>query len=87
MPDILARYRSWVQRLTLKQYILFAAVVNFAAATVVSAVFSTISDPISWSWVAAWTVLMTAFMIWWRRDDLRQGKKYPAGQGGDSAGS
>jgi len=91
MPDNSARYHSltvagyrrWVQRLTLKQYILFAGVVNFAAAAVVGAVTSAITGPFSWSWVAVWTVLMTAFLTWWRRDGLRQGKEYPAGQGDD----
>jgi hypothetical protein len=78
-----ARYRRWVQRLTLKQYILFAGVVNFAAAAVVGAVTSAISGHFSWSWVAVWTVLMTAFLTWWRWDGLRQGKEYPAGQGDD----
>ncbi len=76
-----ARYRRWVQRLTLKQYIVFAGVVNFAAAAVVSAVTSAIFGPFSWSWVAGWTVLMTAFLTWWRRDALRQGKEHPAGSG------
>jgi len=82
-----ARYRRWVQRLTLRQYILFAAVVNFAAAVVVGAVISAISGTFSWSWVwswvAVWTVLMTAFLTWRRRDGLRQAKEYPAGQGDD----
>lgn len=72
--------RRWVQRLTLKQYILFAAVVNFAAAAVVGAVASAITGAFSWPWVAVWTVLMTGFLTWWRRDGLRQGKEYPAGQ-------
>ena len=82
-----ARYHGWVQGLTLKQYILFAAVVNLAAAAVVGAVISAISGPFSWSWlwswVAVWTVLMTAFLTWWRRDGLRQAKEYPACQGDD----
>lgn len=73
-----------MQRLTLKQYILFAGVVNFAAAAVVGAVASAISGSFSWSWVAVWTVLMTAFLTWWRRDGLRQGKEYPASQGDES---
>lgn len=81
------RYRRWVQRLTLKQYILFAGVVNFVAAAVVGAVTSAITGPFSWSWVAVWTVLwtvlMTAFLTWWRQDGLRQGKEHPAGQGDD----
>ena len=82
-----ARYRRWVQRLTLKQYILFAGVVNFVAAAVVGAITSAITGPFSWSWVAVWTVLwtvlMTAFLTWWRPDGLRQGKEHPAGQGDD----
>jgi hypothetical protein len=78
-----ARYRRWVQRLTLKQYILFAGVVSFAAAVVVGAVTSPILEPFSWFWVAGWTVLMTAFLTWWRWDGLRQGKEYPADQGDD----
>jgi hypothetical protein len=82
-----ARYRHWVQRLTLKRYILFAGVVNFAAAAVVAAVISAISGHFSWSWVwswvAVWTVLMTAFLTWWRRDGLRQAREYPAAQGDD----
>ena len=91
MPDNSARYRSlpvaryrrWVQRLTLKQYVLFAAVVNFAAAAFVGAVASAITGPFSWSWVIVWTVLMTAFLTWWRRDGRRQGQEHPAGQGDD----
>jgi hypothetical protein len=62
MPDNSARYRRWVQRLTLKQYILFMGVVNFAVGTVVAAVTSSITEPFSWVGVAAWTVLMTAFL-------------------------
>jgi hypothetical protein len=56
-----------VQRLTLPQYILFAVVVNFAVATAVTAVTSAIFGPFSWFWVAVWTVLMTAFLTWWRQ--------------------
>ena len=99
MPDSSARYhgltvtryRRWVQRLTLKQYILFAGVFNFVAAVAVGAVISAIAGPFSWSWVWRWaavvTVLMTAFLTWWRRDGLRQEKEHPAGQGDDLTGS
>jgi len=80
----MARYRDWVQRLTLKQYVLFIGVVNFAVATVVDAVFSGITEPFSWVGVAVWTVLMTAFFTWWRRGNLPQGNEYPTGQGNDS---
>jgi hypothetical protein len=83
----MARYRDWVQRLTLKQYILFMGVVNFAVGTVVAAVTSSITEPFSWVGVAAWTVLMTAFFTWWRRGNLPQGNEYPTGQGDDSTRS
>jgi hypothetical protein len=77
-----ARYHRWVQGLTLKQYVLFTGVVNFAAAAVVGAVISAISGPFSWSlvwsWVAVWTVLMTAFLTWWQRGSVRQAKEHPA---------
>jgi hypothetical protein len=82
-----ARYRDWVQRLTLKQYILFMAVVNFAVATVVDAVTSAIIEPFSWAGVAVWTVLMTALFTWWRRGSLPQGSEYPTGQGDDPMSS
>jgi hypothetical protein len=82
-----ARYFHWVQRLTLKQYILFMGVINFAAATVVDSATSAVTGPFSWPGVALWTVLMTAFFTWWRRGSLSQGKEYPAGQGDDSTRS
>jgi hypothetical protein len=82
-----ARYRDWVQRLTLKQYILFMGVINFAVATVVDAATSAVTGPFSWPGVALWTVLMTAIFTWWRRGSLPQGKEYPAGQGDDSTRS
>ena len=78
-----ARYRDWVQRLTLKRYILFTGVVNFAVAAVVGAVASPFLGPFSWSGVATLAVLVTAFQAWWRRGELPQGKEYPAGQGDD----
>jgi hypothetical protein len=83
-----ARYRDWVRRLTLKQYILFTGVVNFAVAAIVDAVTSPFTGSFSWPGVALWAVLMTAFMTWWLRPDgLRQGKEYPAGQDDDSTRS
>ena len=83
----MARYRDWVQRLTLKQYILFMGVVDFAVATVVNAAFSAFTEPFSWVWVAVWTVLMTAFFTWRRRGNLPQGNEYPTGQGDGSTRS
>ncbi len=82
-----ARYRDWVQRLTLKQYILFMGVINFAVATVVDAAASAVTGPFSLPGVALWTVLMTAIFTWWRRGSFPQGKEYPAGQGDDSTRS
>jgi hypothetical protein len=78
-----ARYRLWVQRLTLKQFILFAGVVNFAVAAVVGAVTSPFLGPFSWSGVAVLAVLITAFQAWWRQGALPQGNEHPAGQGDD----
>jgi hypothetical protein len=83
----LARYRGWVQLLTLKQYILFTGVVNFAVAAVVGAVTSPFLGPFSWSGVAVLAVLMTAFMAWQRRGELPQDTEYPADEGDDSARS
>jgi hypothetical protein len=82
-----ARYLHWVQRLTLKQYILFMGVINFAVATVVDAATSAVTGSFSWTGVALWTVLMTAFFTWWRRGSFPQGNEYPAGQGDHSARS
>ena len=65
-----ATYRRWVQALTLTQFILFIAVVNFVAAVIVGAAISAISGPFSWPWVIVWTVLMTAFLTWWRQGGL-----------------
>ena len=95
MPDNSARYHSltvaryhlWVQQLTMKQYILFTGVLNFAVAAVVGAVASPFLGPFSWSGVAVLAVLLTALQAWWRRGDLPQGKEYPAGQGDDLSGS
>jgi hypothetical protein len=82
-----ARYRHWVHRLTLKQYILLAGVFNSAGAIAVGAAISAIAGPFSWSWVWSWaavyTVLTTAFFTWWRQDGLRQAKEHPAGQDDD----
>jgi hypothetical protein len=83
----MAKYRDWVQRLTLKQFILFMGVVNFAVATAVDAVFSAFTEPFSWVGVAVWTVLMTAFFTWRRRGSLPRGNEYPTGQGDDSTSS
>jgi hypothetical protein len=82
-----ARYRDWVQQLTLKQYILFLGVINFAVATVVDAATSAVTGPFSWPGVAVWTVLMTAIFTWWRQGTLPQHKEYPADQGDDSTRS
>jgi hypothetical protein len=78
----------WVRRLTLKQFILFIGVVNFAAASAVDVVFfSAFAKPFSWGGVAVWTVLMTAYYAWRRRGRLPQGNEYPTGQDDDSTSS
>jgi hypothetical protein len=95
MPDNSARYHSspvaryydWVYRLTLRQYILFVALVSFAVAVAVGAVTSAFTGPFSWAGVAVWTVLMTAFFTWWRQGSRPQGNQYPAGRGDDSTSS
>jgi len=78
-----ARYRDWVQRLTLKQHILFMGVIGFAVATVVDAATSAVTGSFSW-WpgAAVWTVLITAYCTWWRPGSLPQGKEFPAGRSG-----
>jgi hypothetical protein len=88
------KYRRWTERLTVKQYALFTGALNFAILTLVFGAMALIL-PRSWLpdrlaftlfMVPFMTVWMTAFLVWLRRDALRQEREHPAGKG-DQFGS
>ena len=83
----MSRYREWVRRLTLKQYILFTAVLTFAVGAVVGAVTSPFLGPFSWSGVAVLAVLLTAFQVWWRQGSIPPDGEYLESQVDDSTES